>query len=69
MHPPSDIGERHMNDLPQDLQGLRVYFQGNFDDQGTVIRDLREERVKVEFDRGETEYVPREELTVMDDAD
>lgn len=53
--------------LPRDLQGLRVIFRGNLDDQGEVIRDLREERVKVRFDDGKEEYVPRTDLEVVDD--
>jgi hypothetical protein len=55
------------NNLPRDLQGLRVTFRG--DDQGEVIRDLREERVKVRFDDGTEEYVPRTDLEVVDDED
>lgn len=53
------------NSLPQDLQGLRVIFRG--EDQGVVTRDLREERVKVQFDDGTEEYVPRTDLEVIED--
>lgn len=57
-----------MNDsLPKDIQGLRVIFRGNIDDQGEVTRDLRGERVKVRFDSGTEEYVPRTDLEVVDD--
>ena len=53
--------------LPEDLQGLRVFFKGNIDDQGIVECDWREENVKVAFDDGVTEWVPRTGLTVVDD--
>ncbi|BET51755.1 hypothetical protein RGQ21_67370 [Kitasatospora aureofaciens] len=53
--------------MSNDIQGLRVFFNGNVDDQGTVTRDLGGERVKVVFDDGKEEYVPRDSLEVLED--
>lgn len=55
--------------LPEDIQGRRVFFRGDIDDQGTVAHDLREERVEVTFDHGSTEWVARTDLTVIEEDD
>lgn len=55
--------------LPEDIQGCRVFFRGDIDDQGAVTKDLREERVEVAFDSGTTEWVARTDLTVIEDDD
>jgi hypothetical protein len=57
------------NSLPRDLQGLRVIFRGNIDDQGLVTSDWRGENVRVKFDDGKEEYVPRTDVEVVDDDD
>lgn len=51
--------------LPPDLQGLPVTYQGK--ERGVVTRDLGGERVKVRFEDGSEEYVPRTDLEVVDD--